>query len=138
MAICVTSGSIVVNDGAHGSRVIRPADGSVRLSKKLEARFVQLGAARYVDANGKVDDGNSADETPDAPSAGNAPKLLSDDDPVDDKNDAIYSGMTVDELRAECDERGITYHKRAGKNTLIGLLEADDEPPAIEAHGIDS
>ena len=35
------------------------------------------------------------------------------------------SGMTVAELRALADERGVTYPRNAGKAKLIGLLEEE-------------
>ena len=41
--------------------------------------------------------------------------------------DNIYAGMSVDNLRKECKERGIKYISKDNKNTLTALLIADDE-----------
>ena len=127
--IRIIAGAAFVDDGPK-RRVLTPDDGPVSLSDALETRFVKLGVAKYVDDT----------EAPAAPKVDKSEKpadvVEDSDDPMDD--DDGYGSMTIDELRAECDERGIGYGKRANSAQLIRLLEADDEPPAIDALGAES
>lgn len=54
---------------------------------------------------------------------GNKPaKKTKKAEPKEAEENGEYSNLSIDELKALCDERGIEYHHKAGKGKLIELL----------------
>lgn len=120
--IRILAGEGIYSDGRN-RRVITPDDGPVRLPRHVEQKWVDQGVAAYVD------------EPSEEPIA--APEEELDEDAEDyygDEGEAPdYEDMTIAELRAECEARGIGVRKRERKDELVARLRADDEPPAFDA-----
>lgn len=125
--IRVTGGSAVYHDGQR-KHVITPSDGPVSLNPELEHRFVALGVAAYVDAEGAIPEPKGEVEiqtNPDPESKGEA------------EGSPDYASFTKRQLGAELDRRGIPFKAKEKREDLIRKLEEDDadEGPTFDALG---
>lgn len=127
MTIQVIAGVAIFNDGKHCQTITRN-DGPVTLPAEKERMFVAQGVAEYVDAY-------------------QLPAEVADVDPVEiveevqtdatDETPSTYETMSLNALKKECKARGLSFKSRASRGELIELLNADDEPPAIDALGVE-
>lgn len=139
---------IAIDSTGNETRVYRPSDGAIEVAPKLESLWVAQGVATYIDetegetapddiieeTDGETDDGEA--ETVESDEDIDEVEAVDEDVAGDDLDDEIepvdYSSLSSAELKQECDERGISYGKKASRTALIALLEESDEQPVIE------
>ncbi len=141
MAIRVIAGTIAYKDGRR-QRMATCHDGVIVLPPELEARFVKRGVAEYAEeveqmAADEVTE-DAATEAPDEVTEEEADTSEEEQGEQDGKavpfDDGIdYNEMSVSELKAECDARGLAYKPKASKTALVAILEEDDKVPELEA-----
>ena len=124
MTIQVIAGVAIFNDGKHCQTITRN-DGPVTLPAEKERMFVVQGVAEYVDATRPpVEVVETVDPV----------EVVETVETVDES--PTYETMSLNALKKECKARGLSFKSRAGRDELINLLTADDEPPAIAALGV--